>query len=136
MEAGIVLGLGGEPLFWHLPPGRSRAGLPDSRELWEAFWENRARLSGFAHSHPGRGLPGPSAEDLTTFAAVEAALGQRLDWWIASEDRLVLGAWRGPVRLAYGFALEGAEPDWAPVLRRLSRPGRGPSKEEGIRWRS
>ena len=42
-------------------------------------------LAGVAHSHPGGGIPTPSWEDLTTFAAVEDGLGQRLVWWIVSE---------------------------------------------------
>lgn len=88
MEAGAVIGAGGKVLYWHLPDGRSGAHLPDSRDLWDVLWENRGRVVGFAHSHPGSGAPWPSLTDLTTFSAVERGLGKRLIWWIASSDSL------------------------------------------------
>jgi hypothetical protein len=59
-----------------------------------AFWENRERVSGFAHTHPGSGLPEPSHTDLTTFAAVEAGLGKRLNWFILTEDSFRLYRWK------------------------------------------
>lgn len=87
IEVGVLFDRDHQPIFWHEPPGRSMVAIPDSRTLWEALWENRERVLGFAHSHPGRGEPSPSHEDLTTFAAVERALGRPLAWWIVSEDR-------------------------------------------------
>lgn len=130
MEAGVVLDLQGQPIYWHLPPGRSGGSLPDSRDLWDVLWENRDNLSGFAHSHPGFGVPGPSHTDVTTFAAVEAGLGARLDWWIITSDSIGLFKWRGPERLAYPtdpFCLWGplspmltGEPAWINELRRVS----------------
>lgn len=96
IETGVVVNLQGEPIFWHLPDNRSTGYLPDSRTLWDVLWENRNDLLGFAHSHPGKGYPYPSHEDLTTFAAVEAALGRRLSWWIMSESLIVLFKWIGP----------------------------------------
>jgi hypothetical protein len=101
-----LLDLEGKPIHWHLPPGRSGGSLPDSRDLWDVIWENRGNISGFAHSHPGSGLPGPSYTDVTTFAAIEAALGRRLDWFITSSDSFVLFRWKGPDKLTY-------EPHWA-----------------------
>ena len=118
MEAGVLIGPGG-PVFWHLPEGRSGGSLPDSRRLWDAIWESRATVVGFAHSHPGSGLPGPSWEDVTTFAAVEAALGRRLTWWITSSDRVIVCKWRGPGKHEY-VGGEVPEPTWAAELRRLS----------------
>lgn len=90
MEAGVLLDLKGHPIFWHTPNDRSGGALPDSRTLWDVMWENRDRISGFAHTHPGYGKPGPSYTDITTFAAIEEALGKRLDWAIASGDKLCL----------------------------------------------
>lgn len=122
IEAGAVIGEERQVLHWHLPAGRTGGSLPDSRELWDVLWKNRATLRGVAHSHPGSGLPGPSQEDVTTFAAVEAALGRRLCWWITSEDTLVAFHWVGPDRHDYkGFIIQNtAEPAWVRELRKLS----------------
>jgi hypothetical protein len=90
MEAGVLLGLDNSPLFWHTPNQRSGGALPDSRDLWEVIWENRAIVTGFAHTHPGSGIPGPSYTDITTFAAIEAALGKHLNWFILSSDSQVV----------------------------------------------
>lgn len=130
MEAGVVLGLDGQPIHWHVPPERSGGSLPDSRDLWDIFWENRKQVSGFAHSHPGAGLPGPSHTDVTTFAAIEAALGRRLDWFIISYDSFALFRWKGPDKLTYEphwsvFScpeqpILTGEPEWIHRLRELS----------------
>ena len=101
IEAGVVLDLEGNPLHWHLPDGRSAGGLPDSRTLWDVIWENRANISGIAHSHPGFGVPGPSYEDVTTFHAIEKGLGRLLNWWIISGDQHVLLRFAGPDKYTY-----------------------------------
>lgn len=125
MEAAVVVDVGGRAIRWHLPPGRTGGSLPDSRELWEFIWENRQRISGIAHSHPGRGVPGPSYTDVTTFEAIESALGRRLLWWITSEDRMVTVRWEGSDKLSYRALevprLEGEpEPEWLVPLREAS----------------
>lgn len=89
-EAGAVIGRNGEVLHWHLPGDRTAGSLPDSRNLWDVFWEHRDNVLGFAHSHPGSGTPSHSHTDVTTFDAIEKALGRRLQWWITSEDRIVI----------------------------------------------
>jgi hypothetical protein len=91
-EAGVVVGHGNEPIYWHLPQDRSVAYLPDNRDLWDAIWTSfqDGNLLGFAHSHPGKGIPYPSTTDIDTFQNIEAALGRPLSWWIASEDHVVL----------------------------------------------
>ncbi len=72
IECGVVVGIKGA-IHWHLPEGRTMGSIPDTRALWDVFWEHRKLdYLGFAHSHPGSGIPGPSMTDLTTFAAVEA----------------------------------------------------------------
>lgn len=122
MEAGLVIGPDGEPIRTHLPEGRSPVYLPDSRDFWEFLWEHRGSVMGVAHSHPGSGVPGPSYEDLTTFAAIEAGLGRRLNWWITSSDRSILVRWGGPERLDYAtYEYSDVEPSWMEELRRISR---------------
>lgn len=125
IESGVVVGLDGLPIHWHLPPGRTGGSLPDSRDLWEVLWETHkdGNLLGFAHSHPGSGVPGPSHTDITTFAAVEAALGCRLLWWITSSDHLCVYRWRGPDKWLYSGYVDEWEPAWVPKLRELSGQG-------------
>jgi hypothetical protein len=122
METGVLVNLSGEPIYWHLPPERTGGSLPDSKDLWDVIWKNRNDLEGFAHSHPGSGTPGPSHTDVTTFAAVEAALGRRLSWWITSSDALVVVWWTGPDRLSYKAhrVHQQDEQSWIADLRRLS----------------
>jgi hypothetical protein len=117
MEVGVVLDQDCKPVFWHLPPNRTAGSIPDSRELWDVLWEGRKTFLGFAHSHPGSGVPRPSYEDVTTFAAIEAALGVRFNWWITSETHLALVRWEGLDRLHYEVTVLGDEPDWADELR-------------------
>jgi hypothetical protein len=124
MEAGVVIDRAGLPLYWHMPEGRTWGSLPDSALLWDVLWTRRHEVAGFAHSHPGQGAPAASHEDVTTFAAIEAALGRRLDWWITSEDELWV------VRLAehagresgYRASRVDSPPGWLAPLRAASRP--------------
>jgi hypothetical protein len=122
IEAGAVISRAGSVLFWHLPEGRTAGSLPDSRTLWQVLWDafKADTLLGFAHSHPGSGVPGPSYSDVTTFAAVEAALGKRLEWWITSSDHVVVLRWGGPDKLSYSPAIVTEAPSWVAELRRLS----------------
>ena len=124
IEAGAVIGSNGQVIFWHAPQDRSGGALPDSRQLWDVLWDNRAELQGFAHSHPGGGVPGPSYTDVTTFAAVEAALGRRLAWWIVSVDHTSVVQWQGPDKLTYCGAVVEPEPHWVGRLRELSEIAR------------
>lgn len=121
VEAGVLLDLNQQPLYWHIPPDRSGGALPDSRDLWDVIWENRNNISGFAHSHPGGGVPGPSHTDITTFAAVESGLGKRLIWWIISSDAAVRCDYIG-VQDKYDYEVRrvGYGSPWVPRLRELS----------------
>jgi hypothetical protein len=129
IEAGVLLDLKGNPLYWHAPPNRSGGAIPDSRDLWEVIWEHRKNLLGFAHSHPGSGPTGPSYEDITTFADIEQGLGRRLLWPILTSDSYCLVKWAGPElvrdRLHYwpvqAPAVRLPDPEWMTELRRLSR---------------
>ena len=119
-EAGVLIALSGDPIFWHLPPGRTSVLLPDSQDLWDRIWEHRDILQGFAHTHPGSGIPEPSSEDLTTFAAVESGLGRRLRWWISSSNKTVVLEWKGPGKWDYaGEVVE--DPRWVTTLRTHSQ---------------
>jgi len=119
MEAGVVISLDGEPLYWHLPGNRTNVALPDSRSLWDIVWENREKIAGIAHSHPGAGVPGPSYEDVTTFSAIERALGRRLTWWITSADNAITAVWQGPDKYSYICKL-CKELEWMKTLRQIS----------------
>lgn len=121
IEAGVLVNLDCEPIYWHLPEGRHVGALPDSRDLWLQIWNNRDQVLGFAHSHPGSGHPAPSYEDLTTFAAVESALGKRLVWWITSEDQFSEWCWIGPDKLDYRKGPAIYEPEWMAELRDHSK---------------
>ena len=136
IEAGVVVDKNGQPLFWHLPEGRTAGGFPDSRALWQALWDafKEDTLLGFAHSHPGSGIPSPSYSDVTTFAAVKAALGKRLDWWITSADHVVLLRWGAPDKhqetpnphfFSYHSTIVTEAPSWVAELRHLSQQGQG-----------
>ena len=120
LEAGVVLSLEGSPLYWHVPEGRTVGSLPDSRRLWEVLWHRRRDISGFAHSHPGATVVRPSHVDLTSFAAIEAAIGRRLVWPIVGARSMVRVRWGGPGRLDYRWLLAPREPVWTGELRRLS----------------
>lgn len=119
LEAGLVLDLRGNPLHWHTPPDRTGGSLPDSRDLWDIFWENRDNISGFAHSHPS-GMAVPSHTDVTTFAAVELGLGRKLDWWIVTPGCMTLTRWVGRERFAYKTVEVAQRPSWFEELLRRS----------------
>ncbi|RKH67717.1 hypothetical protein [Corallococcus llansteffanensis] len=94
--------------------------LPDSRERWEAIWSLRDTLVEVTHSHP-EGPLGFSAEDETTMAALQVALGRPLRFSVVAPDGMVarVGGEDVPVR---------HEPPWAAPLRIASgllygRPG-------------
>lgn len=129
MEAAVVLVYEIEtstwqPVWWHVPELDNPAYIPDSRVLWEKIWDNRHQILAVAHSHPGSGPPSPSHEDVTTFAAVDAALGKRVLWFITSSDHLVLclntGEGKHDYRTLSGAAVVGQEDGWVANLREIS----------------
>ena len=121
MEAGVLLDELGKPIHWHVPTDRTMVCLPDSRVLWEIIWFNRKDVGGFAHTHPGKGRPGPSYTDVTTFSAIELALGKLLIWPILSEDDGVLYRFEGPAKYHYTARPQTIVAEWADLLRKLSR---------------
>jgi len=91
----------------------SPTALPDSRARWEAIWANRGRLGGVAHSHPV-GPSAFSAEDRSTMAALDDALGRRLHYFVVSPDATISRV--GDAAPAPIFP----EPWWAGLLRLAS----------------
>ncbi len=121
IEAGVVLDKAGMPTYWHTPEGSDGGSLPDSYKLWNFLWYNRDDVSGFAHSHPGDLRPVPSDTDITTFAAIEAGLGRRLDWWIITQHYVTLVQWwDADKRYRYWDIKTDAFP-WVSRLRELSK---------------
>jgi len=100
LEAGVLLSVTEEPIYWHVPNNRSSSALPDSRELWNKIWENKDKVLGFAHSHP-LGIICPSQEDITTFSAIEIAIGKRLLWPILTKEVITYWQWNGPAKFNY-----------------------------------
>ena len=120
IESGVVVS-GSDVLYWHTPEMCTSVSIPDSRELWDVLWEHRKSPAiGFAHTHPGDGIPCPSITDLTTFAAIERGLGRRLLWWIVSSDCIVEIHWEGPNQYDYK-STEVNETWWAMPLRMASK---------------
>ena len=66
----------------------SPVALPDSRARWEAIWRHRDRLAEIAHTHPG-GLLAFSGTDVTTMAAIDAALGRPLRYTIVTPTAIL-----------------------------------------------
>lgn len=117
MTREVVAVIGADDVVLRWSSG-TEAAVPDDRGLWDCLWTHRATLRGVAHSHPGAGAPAPSPEDLSTFAAVEAGLGRRLTWWIATADQL--GAWARTDSGDYAPVEPGPAP-WLDAVRARSR---------------
>jgi hypothetical protein len=117
LETGVIVDHHDRPVFWHEPQNRTGGSLPDSQSFWNVIWECKDQIKGIAHTHPGAGMPYPSYEDITTFAGVEAGLGRRLQWWVASQDKLVGVQWVGPHRYDYSVVQLTEEPLWVYDLR-------------------
>lgn len=118
-EVACIVDCDGNVLLWK--NGRT-AAVDDDAEFWHMLWENKHRIKIVAHTHPGRGIPIPSHEDVTTFAAVEAALGRRLEWWIVSADSVTKHTWFGNGEMSYeDINIEmDTPPTWVDELRRRS----------------
>jgi hypothetical protein len=107
IESAVVLDDIYNVITWHLPEARGAGHIADSRELWETIWKNRGVLGAIVHSHPGGGTPMPSSTDVTTFSAVELAIGQRIRWGIMSKEQLCWFEWKGPEK--HDYKLTGLE---------------------------
>lgn len=107
-EVCFLIGRGGAVLWADF--GVSAVSLPDSRARWEAIWTHRAELAIVAHSHP-LGPRAFSAEDESTMAALDAALGRPLGYVVVAPDGVV-------TRSVEAESLVGAW--WLALLRRAS----------------
>lgn len=97
-EAAVVIDWEQQVTLRWRPSGRSAVYLPDGRELWEHLLATVDTTWGIAHIHPGDGMPWPSREDMTTFAALEAGFGRRFSWPIITANSGAIFAWREPLR--------------------------------------
>ena len=125
-EMAMVFSHEGKALFWLGPRGHTEGSIPDSEILWQRIWSNRAEIGGVAHTHPWDGKPGPSHTDVTTWDAIERALGKRMLWPIVSMTDVVFYV-RNPltgefVETPSTFA---GQKDWLEIVEELRRTSRG-----------
>ncbi len=110
-EVCILLSADGAILWAHA--STSPTLLPDSRTRWEAIWEHRERLVAIAHSHPV-GPSAFSAEDESTMAALDDALGRRLTYYVVSPGKTISRTGDATTETM------SPEPWWAALLRLAS----------------
>ena len=87
--------------------------LADSRSRWETIWHHRAELVEIAHSHPN-GPAAFSAEDESTMAALDSALGRPLQFSVVAPSSMITRQgsvdpepwWAALMRLASGMTKE------------------------------
>lgn len=107
----------GEAILW-ADASDSPSALEDSRARWEAIWRHREDIEVIAHSHPN-GPAAFSAEDLSTMAALDSALGKLVRYIVVaphvtiarrgdSTDEVIPEPWWAALlRLASGMQKEG-----------------------------
>jgi hypothetical protein len=112
-EVCFLIGRGDAVLY--ADAGVSAAALPDSRSRWEAIWRHRDELELIVHTHP-IGPSAFSAEDISTMAAIDSALGKPMRYCVVA-PRLTISRlgneatttidpepwWVGVIRLASGM---------------------------------
>lgn len=103
----------------------SATRVPDSRERWEAIWQNRNEITELAHSHPGEFLDF-SNEDLTTMEAVEAGTGKQFKWSIITKKGFLS-------RKGATDAHREDNPWWLELIRTLSYGEPRPRRTAKIR---
>jgi len=109
-EVCFLIGADGEVLW--SDASSSPLALPDSRERWEAIWSRRDQLVEICHSHP-LGPEAFSAEDRSTMAALDDALGKQLRFSLVTPTQYLV---RGPA----DEALAEPAPKWVEALRAAS----------------
>lgn len=109
-EVCLLIGKGGAILWSDASDSPHR--LPDSRDRWDAIWQNREVLEIIVHSHP-HGPHGFSSEDRSTMSAIDGALGKACVYAVVSP--------RGTIqRQAEEESDVSPEPWWASLLRLAS----------------
>ena len=111
VEACFLIGVDGSVLW--ADRSTSPSALPDSRDRWEAIWRHRHALAVIAHSHPAGPLAF-SAEDTSTMAAIDDALGRPLGYAVVTGRGLLYRDPDGSLRVA------DREPAWVAELRAAS----------------
>lgn len=106
-EVCFLIGRGGA-LLW-ADASDSPALLPDSRDRWDAIWKHRDELEIIAHSHP-MGPSAFSAEDESTMAALDDALGRKLTYYVIAPS-ITISRDQNPV---------SPEPWWVALMRLAS----------------
>ncbi len=107
----------GDVVLWS-DASRSPTALPDSRARWQAIWTRRDRIVEIAHTHPLGGAAF-SAEDETTMAALDAALGRRLRYVVVTPTAMIRRA-PAPCDEQPDDAVVEAEPWWTDLIRSAS----------------
>lgn len=108
IEVAMVFTKEGKMIY--LQPGSSAGSVADSCRLWDEIWENRKIVGGVAHTHPWTGTTHPSYEDVTTFRAIEAGLGELLLWPIITFTHVNYFSWHDQGELdLYGNAVSEAD---------------------------
>lgn len=100
----------------------SPVALPDTRARWEQIWRRRHAIVEIAHTHPLGGLHF-SDEDLTTMAALDAALGRRLRYAVVTPTAMLRRDGDDDVHV-------DDEPWWAETIRAASGITTSTSKEQ------
>ncbi len=125
-EAALVFDVDCKTIYTHLPVGRSSTLLPDSPQLWDVLWNLRDIAAGVAHIHPWDGEAIASSEDVTTFRAIELAVGDAWLWPVITFTDAKVYAWSNSkgvyIPLRTGDAI-GNLIDYR-LLRRLAKEDR------------
>jgi hypothetical protein len=110
-EVCFLIGRGDTVLY--ADASNSPAALPDSRARWEAIWRHRDELEAIVHSHP-MGPSAFSAEDESTMAAVDSALGKPMRYCVVAPRVTIARTGDGETTQLH------PEPWWAGLLRLAS----------------
>lgn len=97
---------------------QSPTALPDSRARWEAIWSRREAVVEIAHTHPLGGAQF-SQEDETTMAALDAALGRRLQYGVVTPTTMIRRTPCESDEQSDDLVVE-AEPWWTELIRSAS----------------
>jgi len=117
-EVCFLIGKGGAVLW--SDASDSPVALPDSRARWEAIWNLRDELEAIVHSHPV-GPSAFSAEDTSTMAALDDALGKSMHYMVVAPAKTIARQGTGKTETIV------PEPWWVALLRLAS----GMTKKEG-----
>jgi len=123
IEVALVFDKAGHTIDWHCPQGCTSGSIPDSHDHFMVMLANLDRLGGTVHVHPWHGVADPSYTDITTWSAMDRALGRRL-WAVATFTEVNFFRWIGPGKHDYFWVRNpGIEIVDLEELRRRAREG-------------